>query len=192
MYTYIGVYILHVYIYICSYTHSYVWLIRDLKPVLLLRHACGIRHSYVVTRLSDVCNLICCMLWNIYTYLHIYICMYVDVYVCVCTYVYVNIYIHIYTHIYLKPVPQPRSRTAHSLAGSCPFTCVTWLIHVCDMTHPCALHDSSICVPRFKMSLSLAAHSYMWHDAFICATWLIHMCYTTHLYVCHDRERPRH
>ena len=32
------------------------------------------------------------------------------------------------------------------------FMCVTWLIHVCDMTH-----------------------SYVWHDSFICVTWLIHM-----------------
>jgi len=29
---------------------------------------------------------------------------------------------------------------------------VTWLIHMCDMTH-----------------------SYVWHDSFICVTWLIHM-----------------
>jgi len=30
--------------------------------------------------------------------------------------------------------------------------CVTWPIHMCDMTH-----------------------SYVWHDPFICVTWLIHM-----------------
>jgi len=33
------------------------------------------------------------------------------------------------------------------------FICVTWRIHMCDMTH-----------------------SYVWHDAFICVTWRIHMC----------------
>ena len=32
------------------------------------------------------------------------------------------------------------------------FMCVTWRIHVCDMTH-----------------------SYVWHDAFICEIWLIHI-----------------
>jgi len=37
--------------------------------------------------------------------------------------------------------------------------CVRWLIHVCDMTHPC-----------------------VWHDVFICVTWLIHMCDMTHSY----------
>jgi len=38
------------------------------------------------------------------------------------------------------------------------FICVTWLIHMCDMTH-----------------------SYVWHDSFICVTcvtWLIHVCKT--------------
>jgi len=32
------------------------------------------------------------------------------------------------------------------------FMCVTWLIHICDMTH-----------------------SYLWHDSFICVTWRIHV-----------------
>jgi len=38
--------------------------------------------------------------------------------------------------------------------------CVTWLIHMCDMTH-----------------------SYVWHDSFICVTWFIHMCDMIHSYV---------
>ena len=42
------------------------------------------------------------------------------------------------------------------------FICVTWLIHMCDMTH-----------------------SYVWHDSFICVTWLVHMCDMTHSYVWH-------
>jgi len=33
---------------------------------------------------------------------------------------------------------------------------VTWLIHMCDMTH-----------------------SHVWHDSFTCVTWLIHMCSMT-------------
>jgi len=37
------------------------------------------------------------------------------------------------------------------------FMCLTWLIHMCNMTH-----------------------SYVWHDTFICVTWLIHMCDMTH------------
>jgi len=40
------------------------------------------------------------------------------------------------------------------------FICVTWLIHMSDMTH-----------------------SYVWHDSFICVTSLIYTRDTTHLYV---------
>ena len=40
------------------------------------------------------------------------------------------------------------------------FICVTWLIHMCDMTHSYVWHDSFI---------------YVWHDSFICVTWLIHI-----------------
>jgi len=39
----------------------------------------------------------------------------------------------------------------HSYVWHDSFTCVTSLIHMCDMTH-----------------------SYVWHDSFICVTWLIH------------------
>ena len=43
------------------------------------------------------------------------------------------------------------------------FICVTWLIHMCDMTH-----------------------SYMWHDSFIYVTWLIHICNMTQSDMLHD------
>ena len=52
---------------------------------------------------------------------------------------------------------------------------VTWLIHICDMTHSYVWHDSFICVTW-----------YVWHNSFISVTWLIHMCDTTHSYVWHD------
>ena len=43
------------------------------------------------------------------------------------------------------------------------FTCVTWLIHIYDMTH-----------------------SHVWHDLFTFMTWLIHMCDMMHPCVWHD------
>ena len=46
------------------------------------------------------------------------------------------------------------------------FMCVTWLIHMCDMTH-----------------------SYVRHDAFICVTWLIHMC-ATESCICYELNNP--
>jgi len=48
--------------------------------------------------------------------------------------------------------------------------CVTWLIHLCVMTH--------LLVP-------LPTHS-RWNDSIICVTRLIHMCDMTHSYVWHE------
>jgi len=72
------------------------------------------------------------------------------------------------------------------------FTCVTWLIHMCDMTHSYVWHDSFMCVTwlihmcDMTHSLCDMTHSCVWHDSFICVTWLIHMCDMTHSYVRHD------
>jgi len=57
-----------------------------------------------------------------------------------------------------------------------PFICVTWPIHVCDMTHSCVWHEWSICV----------TFSYVWHDAFICVIWIVYVCDMTLSYVWHD------
>jgi len=62
------------------------------------------------------------------------------------------------------------------------FICVTWRIHMWDMTHLYVWHDSLICV-TWLIHLCDMTHSYVWHDAFICVTWLIHMCVMTHSYV---------
>ena len=66
------------------------------------------------------------------------------------------------------------------------FICVTWLIHVCDMTHSCVWHDSFICV---WVSHTSFRRRCVWRDSFICVTWLIHMCrviveWLIHVYTC--------
>ena len=53
------------------------------------------------------------------------------------------------------------------------FICVTWLIHMCDMTQ---LHDVTHAIHM--------THSYAWNDSFICGTWLISS--VTESYVGHD------
>jgi len=47
--------------------------------------------------------------------------------------------------------------------------CVTWLIHMCDLTHSYVWHDSHV-----------------WHDLFICVTWLARGCNRTDSYVWRD------
>jgi len=70
---------------------------------------------------------------------------------------------------------------------------LTWLIHMCDMTHSHVWLDPFLCVRRFS-------HSNVWQDSFTVflhkssrrtwsptlTTWLIHMCDMSHLYVWHD------
>jgi len=62
---------------------------------------------------------------------------------------------------------------------------MTWLIHVCDTTHPCVWHDSFMYVIRLIHVCDMT-HSCMWHDSFMCVTWLIYVCDTTHSCVWHD------
>jgi len=79
------------------------------------------------------------------------------------------------------------------------FICVTWLIHMCDMTHSYVWHDSFICdmthwlrdmthwCVRYDSSIYVIwlihmyamTESYMWRDPFICVTWLSLRCDVT-------------
>jgi len=71
------------------------------------------------------------------------------------------------------------------IAGMHVFTSVTWLIHVCDVTHSPVWHDSLICVTwlihKCDMTHSYVWRdsSYVWHCSFIFATWLIYTCAMT-------------
>jgi len=59
------------------------------------------------------------------------------------------------------------------------FIRVTWLIHLCDMTHSHERHDSFICViPLIHMCDMI--HSHVWYDSFTCVIWLIAIRGVTH------------
>ena len=78
------------------------------------------------------------------------------------------------------------------------FMCVTWLIHVCDMTHlritisnqgaftrahvPWLVHMYDMKYSNVHMCP--VTHSYVWHDSFTCVPRLLHswVHHTTHLY----------
>ena len=65
--------------------------------------------------------------------------------------------------------------------------CVTWLIHVWDMTHLCAGHDSFICGTSSLMCVTTSLRFYfVGHGSFMGATWLIHGWDMTHSWVGHD------
>jgi len=68
------------------------------------------------------------------------------------------------------------------------YSCVTWLSHMCDVSHSFVWHDSfmcvCVCVSVMHRSPSRCIH--VWRDSVICVTWLIHLCDVTHscVYVC--------
>jgi len=71
--------------------------------------------------------------------------------------------------------------------------CVTWLIHMCDVTHSYVWRDSFICVTWLihmcvtcLIQMCDVTHSYVWRVSFICVMWLIHMCDVSHPYVWRD------
>ena len=53
--------------------------------------------------------------------------------------------------------------------------CVTWLIHVCGMTHSYVWHDSFMCVPWLILVRGMR-QSCEWHDSFVRASWLFCVC----------------
>jgi len=78
----------------------------------------------------------------------------------------------------------------HSRVWHDAFICATWLMYMCDMTHPCDLrvkahnrlwiasltvwHASFICMTRCIHTGDMT-YLCVWHDSFICANWLIHV-----------------
>ena len=73
----------------------------------------------------------------------------------------------------------------HSYVWRDSFICVPWLIHTCDMSYSHMWHDSFICVPWLLIHMCDMTHSHAWHVSFTCVTWLVHMCaMMTHSYLC--------
>ena len=58
-----------------------------------------------------------------------------------------------------------------------------WSRHICNMTHSYVWHDSFISVP-WRIHIYDMTHSYVWHGAFTCATRLFDMCGVTHSCMC--------
>jgi len=104
-------------------------------------------------------------------------------------YVWRDSFIHVW-HDSLHRIGRPGK---HFPPSSC--MCVTWLVHVCDMTRSHVWHDSlhrpchgtlhlffptsCMCV-TWLIQMCDMTHSYVWHDAFMYVTWLIHICNMTH------------
>ena len=95
----------------------------------------------------------------IYAYVYIYICMciyihlyeYIYVYMHICIYIYIYIYTYIYLYLYI---------------------CVTWLIHMCDMSHFYVWHICDAAMAKSSWCVCNTTHSHIWRDSSICTTHL--------------------
>jgi len=77
----------------------------------------------------------------------------------------------------------------HSHVWHASFTCVTNLIHTCDMPRSHVWQDSFTRVTCL-IHMCGKTHSHVWHALFTCVTitrlaCLVHICDETHLHVCH-------
>jgi len=98
---------------------------------------------------------------------------------------YVKVYVKslIYMCDIIRSYVWQNSRPRAICWGMCDMTdlfiCLTWLIHMCDMSHSWVnSRPTAICWGMCDMT-----HSYVWHDSLTCVTWLIHTCDTTHFHV---------
>jgi len=106
------------------------------------------------------------------------------------------------SHVWMRHVSHMNIDTLywHVIVWHDSLICVTWLIHMWDMTHSCVWHDSLMCVASFFINAQTAirfsrqstshtcdmTHLYVWHDSPICVNWLTHMCDMTHSCMWHD------
>ena len=97
-----------------------------------------------------------------------------------------------FAHTHTHTNTHTHTHMTHPYMRHDSFICVTWLIHMCAVTHTCdTTHTHNQASLMFSSVTWLIhtrdmTHSYEWHDSFIWVTWLIHMCDMTHSCEWHD------
>ena len=114
------------------------------------------------------------------------------------TYVWLISYVWLHMCDMTQWTMQQRKHLIYAWHYSCPI--VTWLIHMCDMTHSYVWLDSvdnaaaektlDICVTLLVPNCDMT-HSYVWHDSFICVTWLSGQCSRESTWYMRDTTRAQ-
>jgi len=132
---------------------SYVWHDSFMCATWLI-HVCGMTHS-------------CARWWHlcVYSYTHKSLIWKTLVFHMSHTYELDAQAVPLYTAVF----PHIRKNRVSRVFHLCLFIRVTWLIHVCDMTHSCVWHDSFMCVTWLIHGCDMT-HSHVWHDSFTCVT----------------------
>ena len=92
---------------------------------------------------------------------------------------------HIMSAAFMNVTLWVRHDSCH--ASTC--MCVTWLMHVCDMTHACVWHDSWMRVTWLMHACDMT-HACVWHDSCMRVTWLMHACDINHTWLMQDDVMP--
>ena len=185
----------------CNMTRSYVWVVH--VCVTRLIHMCDMTHwmSHVMhTEIhTHSCNIHAILIHICVTWL-IHICVTWLIHICVTWLIHVCDITHFYVwHDSFHTAPMSRAanvsrdafiyvwRDSFIYVWHDSFIRVTWLIHMCDMTHSCVWHDSFICVTwLISYRADVTCRKCVTWLIYICVTWLIHICDMTHSYVWHD------
>jgi len=148
---------------------------------------------------------------------HMYVCMHVCVCVCVCVCFFAHKYLPRDSRAFIfdeNTILQDWRPTLRVKGGLQSIWSVTWIIHMCEITHSFVWHDSFTWAKRlihsFAHKRGAAVYvmcdihcsyvsnvagllnmcdislSYVWHDLFICVTWLFYTCDMTPSEVWHD------
>jgi len=182
----------------CDMTHSYVWHDSYICVTWLI-HMCDMTHTYVwhdvwhdlsihVTWLclcdmtvsvwqDCVCVTGLCLCDRTVSVWHDYVCV---IWLCLCD---MNVSVW-HDCVCVKWLCLCDMTVSVWQETECMIS-VTWLIHMCDMTHSYVWHDPFIRV-TWLIHMCAMPCSHVWHDSVICVTWLIHMCDVTRSYIWHD------
>jgi len=166
-------------IQICDETHSHVWL--TATHCNTLQHtATHCNWLNTVTRLIHMYDATYSYVWH-----HSFICVTWLVHMCkwltnTCdlTHVYKKIF-HV-AQIHMCAACDMTQTLSHVWRDW--FICVTWPLHMCQVTHPYVWLDWFICVTWLNHMCDVT-HSYVWHDSDTRGIWLIHLCATWLIYI---------
>jgi len=114
-------------------------------------------------------------------HLYIYILyIYTNTYTCI--YIYVCVYILTRSCVWHDSGIHATNAFSCVMGLRGGFICVTWLIHICDMTRLDHVCDSRV----LQVIRGIMTRLCTWHVSGACVAWRIHMCDVTSLYMWRD------
>ena len=156
--------LIHVCVHVCDMSHWHVWH-DPFTCVTWRNHICDMTAKLVsISAHTQVWLRVSYETW------HIHVCETTHSYLRHITHIHESVHTRecIMSHIYMSHCHK------HEYVWHDSFTCVTWLIYMCDMMHSRVWTDSCIWV-IWRIHMCDMTHLYVRHDSFIRVTWLLHI-----------------